>query len=245
MSKTVNNLVEHLNKYKDAIVIVGPKALEDSYDFNMEDFNENYNRKSLVRSPEQMWDFFTNNMYKQIDGYTNDLYTEISRLNDVVGIVVDQNINSPMINNKIELHGSVHTFKCTKCKTIYPAQYVYDSSDEITTDCELCGAAIRPTVLLSGERYDAVDFNKVQESFAKSHTVILIGVDFTEEPILKLIAEFGDRRSIVNSNDGEEELMMVCIKSSTEDFDPNELCFFEFVVDGDVKSSLERLNGAF
>ena len=246
MSRTVKNLVEHLNKYKDAVIIVGPGALaqQDRNDYSIEEFNDNYNRKSLVRDPQKMWNFFNNKMKKDLSDETIDTYKAIKKLDEVTSLIIDQNTNAPMMAKKADIHGSLHSFKCNKCKTIYSKQYVYDFNEE-NHECELCGSAIRPTVLLSGERYDNTIFLQVQEKIKASHTLILVGMDYTEESLMQLIAEYGDIKSFINSKEEGEEKMLVSIQTTEEEFDPNEMTFFEFIVKGDIKDALERLNKAF
>lgn len=246
MSRTVKDLVEHLNKYKDAVIIVGPGALapQDKNDYSMEEFNENYNRKSLVREPEKMWNFFNEKMKKDFSNETRDTYVAIKELNDIASLIIDQNTNAPHMDKKVDLHGSLHKFKCNKCKTIYTDAYVYGLGKE-THECEVCGGTIRPTVLLSGERYDNAIFLEVQEKIKASHTLILIGMDYTEESLMQLIAEYGDVKSFINAKEEGEEKMLVSIQTTDEEFDPNEMAFFEFIVKDNVKDALIRLKRAF
>ena len=204
MSRTVKDLVEHLNKYKDAVIIVGPGALapQDKNNYSVEEFNENYNRKALVREPEKMWDFFNNKMRKDISEETLNTYRAIKNFNEITSLIIDQNTNAPMMSKKADLHGSLHNFKCNKCKVSYTADYVYGVEEGHTTECEVCGGTIRPTVLLSGERYDNAMFLEIQEKIKASHTVILVGMDYTEESLMQLIAEYGDIKSFINAKLG-------------------------------------------
>lgn len=248
MSRTVKNLVNHLNKYKDAVIIVGPGALaqQDKNDYSVEEFNYNYNRKSLVRDPQKMWNFFNDNMKKDLSNETMDTYRAIKELDDVTGLIIDQNINAPHMMKKADLHGSLHKFKCNKCKITYTSDYVYGPEDEtFTTECEECGGTIRPTALLSGERYDNAMFLDVQEKIKASHTLILLGMDYTEESLMQLIAEYGDVKSFINAKEDDEEKMLVSIQTLEEEFDPNEMAFFEFIVKGNIKDALLRLKSAF
>lgn len=246
MSRTVKDLVEHLNKYKDAVIIVGPGALapQDKNDYSIEEFNDNYNRKSLVRNPEKMWNFFNDKMKKDFSNETRNTYIAIKELNDIASLIIDQNTNAPKMSKKSDLHGSLHDFKCNKCKTLYTEQYVYGFEEENHV-CELCDGPIRPTVLLSGERYDNAMFLDVQEKIKASHTLILIGMDYTEESLMQLIAEYGDVKSFINAKEEDEEKMLVAIQTNEEDFDPNEMAFFEFIVKGNIKDALVRLKSAF
>lgn len=246
MSRTVKDLVEHLNKYKDAVIIVGPGALapQDKNEYSIEEFNNNYNRKALVREPQKMWDFFNDKMRKEISEETFNTYRAIKQFDDITALIIDQNTNAPMMAKKADLHGSLHNFKCNKCKISYTSNYIYDCEEEVH-ECEVCGGTIRPTALLSGERYDNAIFLDVQEKIKASHTVILIGMDYTEESLMQLIAEYGDVKSFINAKEEGEEKMLVSIQTKEEEFDPNEMAFFEFIVRDNIEDALKRLKKAF
>lgn len=234
--RTVQELIKHLREHKDAVIILGPGVLEHKADYSVEDFNNNYNRKALVRDPERLWDFFMNNMYREATSKEEELFNTIKSLKDITGLVVNQNMIAHTIGNTIDLHGSFGIFMCPKCKTIYTKDYI-TSVEPFENECECCGATIRPTALLSGERYNHTDFKLIEESISKAHTVILIGMDYTEEPLLKLIAQYGDVKAITEAKDK----VLVSIQSPEEDFDPNEMTHFEFIVKDDIQSALDRL----
>lgn len=234
--KTVQELVKHLNEYKDAVIIMGPGVLEKQAEYSVEEFNENYNRKALVRQPDKLWNFFMDKMYREATDKENILFNTIKSLKDITGLVVNQTMIAHTIGNTIDLHGSLSIFKCNKCKTIYTNEYL-TSKEPYENECELCGATIRPTALLSGERYNHTDFNLVEESIMNAHTVILIGMDYTEEPLLNLIAKYGDFKAITQAKDK----VLVSIQRSEEDFDPNEITHFEFIVRDDIQAALDRL----
>lgn len=234
--KTVQELIEHLNEHKDAVIIVGPGILEKQSDYTMEEFNENYNRKALVREPEKLWNFFMNKMYREATDKENTLLNTIKTLEDVTGLVINQNMIAHTIGNTINLHGSLSIFQCPKCKNIYTKEYV-TSIEPYENSCECCGAIIRPTALLSGERYNHTDLSIVEESIMKTHTLILIGMDYTEETLLKLIAQYGDCKAITQAKDK----VLVSIQTPEEEFDPNEMTLFEFIVRDDIQAALDRL----
>lgn len=234
--RTVQELVEHLNEHKDAVIILGPGVLEEKATYSVEDFNDKYTRKALVREPQKLWNFFMNNMYREATSKEEKLFNTIKSLKDITGLVVNQNMIAHTIGNTIDLHGSYGIFICPKCKTIYTKDYI-TSKEPYENECECCGATIRPTALLSGERYNHTDFKLVEESIANAHTIILIGMDYTEEPLLKLIAQYGDIKAITESKDK----VLVSIQTKEEEFDPNEMTHFEFIVKDNIQSALDRL----
>lgn len=241
--KTAKDLVEHLNKYKDAVIIIGPGVLEEKLEYDMNEFNDNYNRKALVREPNKLWNFFIDKMYRTATLKEKEMFNTIKQLEDITGLVINQNMIAHTIGNTIDLHGSINKFMCPKCKIQYTIDYVL-SKEPYEHECECCGATIRPTALLSGERYNKIEFNKIEEAVLSTHTIILIGMDYTEEALMKLIAYFGDAKAFTNEK-GEEQKVLVSIQTPEEEFDPNEMTHFEFIVKDDIKAALDRLIGNF
>lgn len=234
--KTVQELINHLNTYKDAVVIIGNGILDTKSNFSIDDFNKDYNRKNLVRNPEILWNFFINNIYKDISINERELFELIYSLDDITNIYINQNILAINNDKLINLHGSVNTYTCSKCKTSYTNQYI-TSKEPYNNICEKCNNIIRPTVLLSGERYNIKNYNTIQEAINNTHTIILIGMDYSEDILLNLIAKYGDIKNLSQANDK----ILVAIQSKEEEFNPNDLTHFNFIVKDDIKSALNRL----
>lgn len=240
--KTIKDLKEHLEKYKDAIIIIGPGILskENRPLYSIEDFNENYNRKVLARDNKKLWKFFKEYIYNELNSESLDAYESLKFLIPYSSTIIDQNPNSPYpITNAILLHGKQDLYKCQRCKTLYVPESIDD-----TYTCEACGKSIRPSVLLSGERYDDNEFHRIKEEFNKTHTIILLGIDYSEISLLDLIAKFDDKRAVeqdFGKNENVEERIIVAIQEEDEDFDPNELAFCNFLVKDNIKAALVRL----
>lgn len=250
--KTVNELIEHLQKHNDAIMIIGPGILkeEDKPSYSIEEFNENYNRKVCVREPKKMWEFFTEKIYKELSKDSLDNLKELSKLEEYTQLSVSQLYNlSPIMEDRIDLHGNQYVFTCPKCKTIYSKEYVFMDEDNVETECEVCGSNIRPSVLLAGERYNHEKFENIKEAFANTHTVILVGMDYTEESLLTLLADYESKRQLKvlekEANKDVDDYVVVAIQDKQEQFDPNELLFCNFLVRDDIKEALKRLNENF
>lgn len=234
---TVQELIKHLKKHKDAVIIVGSEVNQLKKDYRTEDFNEIYNRKNLKRNPKELWDFYSKNILTDIDD--NNIYNLIQNLD--YSLLVNQNINGPTVEKTFDIHGNVGIYICPKCKTVYSSKAVFDGEDT-HNECELCGAIIRPTVLLTGERYDQAMFDSLKDNLITTHTLILIGMDYSEQPLLDLIADYGDIKSQVNaSGDPENQKAIVVIQTAEQPFDTNEITFCDFVVKDDIETALDRL----
>lgn len=239
--KTIKDLKAHLEKYKDAIIIIGPGILskDNKPKYTIEEFNENYNRKNLSRNPKKLWDFFYNKIYNELDEESLSSYESLKFLVPFSSTIIDQNFNSPYsLTQAILFHGKQDIYKCQKCKTIYIPKSV--GEDHV---CELCGKNIRPSVLLSGERYLDEEFHRIKEEFNKTHTLILVGMNYCESLLLDLIGDYDTKRALEQdlSKDAEEERIIVAIQEPDEEFDPNELAFCQFLVRDNIKEALVRL----
>lgn len=237
--KTLDELVKHIKTHKDAVIVVGPGINPYKPSYSIDEFNEHYNRKLLRRDPEKLWNFYLENVITDINNsVVYDYIEEIDR-----SLVVDQNINGSIAATY--LHGHVNLYKCQKCKTLYPIEGL-ETEEGIITECENCGNHLRPTVLLSGERYNQVQFDEFKEKLLETHTLILIGIDYTEEAILNLIADYGDMKANCNANSDENnQRVIVAIQNKEEEFNPNEIARCEFLVKDDITNAMSRFMDAY
>lgn len=227
--RTLEDLVNHMNKYKDTVIISGSKILNIETTFSDEEFNENYTKKKLVREPEEFWKFFSEKIYKPvIHSPVTDL---LKRIN--TSLIINQDIYND-IPDSVNIRGSMNKFICPKCKNTFKTS----DSDISNLKCS-CGKRYRPSVLLSGEKINQVKYDLMRSNILNTHTLFLVGVDFTEQVYLDIITDYADKKALINSDENnDEEFFIVCL--TNDNFDPNELFFCEYLVKGDIKDSLER-----
>ena len=237
--RTVQDLVEHMKKYKDAVIIFGSNIDNCGQALSKEEFNKSYTRKNLVRNPECLWEYFLNEMYTEPSKRVDTVKREIEKMDDVVSAIVNQTMFYPNLNKSIPLHGSIDKFICSKCKTEYTIDYI-TSKEPFEYECELCDGHIRPTALLAGERYVKADLDAVKEAIKNTHTLFLIGMDYTEQALMEIISEYADVTSF-NADTTEEEHMLIAVQNNEESFDPNEMAFFHFIVKDDISEAMKRL----
>lgn len=230
--KTLDELVSHMKKYKDAVIILGPGINKVPINYTAEEFNENYTRKNLKRNPKVLWDFYLSKVIcEENESVIYDLIQELDH-----AIVIDQNYNGKYAD--IYFHGHINLYKCQKCKVLFSIEGL---DLENNTTCEHCGGELRPTVLLSGERYDNDDYMKIKESILNTHTLITIGMDYNEDSLSNLIADYGDMKAQINANDPEDMRILVGIQDANYYYNPNEIAFFEFLVKDDIELALNKL----
>lgn len=247
MTRKVEDLVSHLKKYKDAVIIVGPGILENPI-IKKEEFNGKYTLKAFRRDKKTFWQYYLDNLNKEMDDKANSVIDLIDKhLSEYSSIVIDQNINSRAIDKGERLHGSIYEYKCPKCKTVYTEEYM-KLDGHSNSYCELCSTDLRPSVLFYGEKYNRAIYDKIVDLMNETHTVILIGMDYTEVSLIDILVDYGVIKSIASSGDEEntpDEKMIVAIQNEKEEIDPNEIVFCEFLVKGDIKESIDRLLSKF
>ena len=62
---TLDDLKEHLFKYKDATIVVGNDIILDKEMFLPYNSPADYSRKSMVKTPEKFWGLYKESVYKE------------------------------------------------------------------------------------------------------------------------------------------------------------------------------------
>lgn len=240
---TITQLVSHMQKYKDALFILGPGA--GFYNIptpTREQLEANYSSKTLRRKPEEFWPFFKEFIFIDPDQnqptQTQD-NVQLLREKGVVGAIVTQTTDGSWeyhlgTEKVIQLHGTSADFVCmnSECKTHFTHHYVM-SLEQPVPQCEVCGKELRPNILLFGEKYRDDRFEAFKHHILTTHTLILIGVDFTEEAVMQMVANYVDMKTLMNAQNEDEKRMAVVINPPSG-YDVNEeIGFFEFIVDED------------
>ena len=194
-------LLNHLKQYKDAVIVLGPDIAKVNVVVD-EESKDNFNRKSMVRDPKAFWEYYTKNLMK-LYSY-NDITTEtVEALLDLNlhATVIDTNIIDILTRTKaIYPAGKNKELKCVKCGKSYDAENMYHQLkyQDTTLKCS-CGGNIKPTVLCFGEKYPLNIYNEVKDAIFKeengkaslnTHTLIFIGVDFTDSLISEVIDSY-------------------------------------------------------
>lgn len=237
MLKNLEDLKNHLNKYKDALIIIGPGI--NPYIFNKDDnFKENYNKKSIRRNYVDTIKYYKNNLNVEINNC--EAYDIIKTIPH--GLIVDQNINGSIPANYI--HGHVNVLRCQKCRTVYSKASMDFNKEKL--ECEVCnGGLIRPTVLLDGENYDPLLIKEFEDALSTTHTLILVGADLSEAYFDQKIIDFGADKAFFNSDNyngnSSEEKVLVAIEAKDSAVDTQDLVKCEFFVKDDVTEALIRL----
>lgn len=96
-----------------------------------------------------------------------------------------------------ELHGSLERFYCMRCHLNFPAEQVY--SQQTTPHCEVCGALVRPDVVLYGEQLDPDVLTTSMEAVRQADCLIVGGSSLVVYPAAGLLDYFrGDCLILIN-----------------------------------------------
>ena len=236
-------LLKHLKEYKDAVIILGPDIANKNICVT-EESKDSFNRKTMIRDPKKFWSYYVDNLMK-LYSY-QDITTEtVEALLDLKlhSTVIDTNIIDVLTHTStISPAGKNRRLECVKCGKNYNAEEMYHQLkfQDSTLKCE-CGGNIKPSVLCFGERYPMNVYNRVKEAIfieengkvsLNTHTLIFIGVDFSDSLIQEVIDSFDALK------DANHYSVIIADKEHREDviyYNP------EFGVCDDIEQGVSRL----
>ena len=156
----------------------------------------------LKRCPEKFFSYYKNNMLYP-DAKPNAAHLTLAKweregkLTSVITQNVDGLHQMAGSKNVIELHGSVLRNYCVSCGTLHPLAHILESDG--LPRCRLCGAVVRPDVVLYGENLDGAAFMQAQEDIACADVLIVGGTSLTVYPAAGLVQHFrGEHFIIIN-----------------------------------------------
>lgn len=88
-----------------------------------------------------------------------------------------------------ELHGSILRNHCTKCHHFYDAEYIFNSKD-IVPKCSICGAIIKPDVVLYEEPLDNSVYDSALKDISQCDMLIIGGTSLAVYPASYLLHYF-------------------------------------------------------
>jgi hypothetical protein len=199
----IDILIKHLYFHKDAVIILGPDILGECKQFEItKETYDSYNRKQMIKQPKEFWQYYAMNITKPL-AVSNRITQELTKFLSLGlhSTVIDTNIVKTIKdNNLISPNGKNDVLECVKCHKAYDSNKMFEQlmNQEKVLKCE-CGGNIKPTVLYHGEKYDINIYKAVKDAVFKeengtpklnTHTLIFIGVDFTDSLISELIDSY-------------------------------------------------------
>ena len=236
--RSVEFLIEHMNHYNNTVVILGQDVISHqglTVDDGSEEDNvikNNFNRRTLVKFPEQFWGIYNN----IIAGEEEDsfVYPIVESLK--AKTIYNQSISSDSKYDFININGHVSDNICTKCKK----KFSQDEMKDIYA-CDICNVPIYPSTLLRFKKTRELKA-EIEESIVKANTIFLIGVDLRDKDIRDAINKYME----LKKNQGENaKRLLIVIEEESPMFNVEELGFVEYLIRGNIDETMNRFNKVF
>lgn len=163
----------------------------------------------------EFFDFYRDKML-YLNAEPNAAHRKLAELERAgkLSAVVTQNIDGlhqkAGSKNVFELHGSVHRNYCTKCRRLYDAEFIRQSTG--IPRCE-CGGAVKPDVVLYEEGLDQRTLYGAVEAIGQADMLIIGGTSLAVYPAASLVNYYhGSRLALINRTatpqDGNADLVI-------------------------------------
>ena len=212
MKELFNDLVSD----KNIVVITGAgvstasgipdfRSSDGLYNKSNEEFYEKYpelrqkpveyllSKSCLFEHPDAFYDFYKANKVLSDNIKPNIVHSvlvDLEKKGYIEGIIT-QNIDNlhqeAGSENLIAIHGS-NDFYCTECGTVYSKErYI---NDGYKCSCEGCKGIIRPKIVLYGECYNLMDYQKCINMIKNADIIVAAGTSLTVSTVTKFITLF-------------------------------------------------------
>lgn len=175
-----------------------------------------FSRKTMVKNPNMFWQFYKQMILKDPEESleTYDTIKEFINM-DLIKSVIDFNTDGLLKDVKplyIPMKGNRNIVQCVKCNKTYNVSDINLNTEKpiICSDIEGdCKGKIKPTIPFYGEKYDTINItNTFHEIFTyddndvaiglNTHTLILIGTNFTEDLLDEIIRGYNQFKTRQN-----------------------------------------------
>lgn len=245
--RKINDLLKHLKKYKDAVIIIGNNTItkkiivddetkKESIFFQPDKENkEIFSRKAMIKEPKEFWKFYKENIMNDCSEDIDlirpyELTKELTDMN-IIKSLIDFNTDGILSNVNVEyipMKGNRNILQCVKCKQTVDISNIDLNTEEVIIHSKCnesidCKGKIKPSIPFFGEEYEQKNVSDMFRSIFKyddndkpiglnTHTLFLIGADFTENIIDEIIEGFNrfkgkDNALSVFITDGEDLFM--------------------------------------
>jgi NAD-dependent deacetylase len=145
--------------------------------------------------PERFWRFYGERFATLKDKRPNDVHRALAMLErkGMLDAVITQNID--MLHRKagtrdlVEMHGSIECCSCELCGTsvdLLEAQARLVADARGVPRCEVCGAPLKPDVVLFGEMLPPGAMERAEELCASAELLLCIGTSLEVHPVAGL-----------------------------------------------------------
>ena len=145
------------------------------------------------RDPARFWSYYRPRFHALGDKRPNAAHGALAELErrGLLAGVITQNIDrlhrAAGSENVVEVHGSIATSACRDCDASYGIEAV-DAlfNAEGVAECEACGGAVKPDVVLFGEMLPEAAMRQAQELAAQADLMLCVGSSLIVHPVAGL-----------------------------------------------------------
>lgn len=248
----IEELIESLKKYNDAVIVLGKDIVsKENKIFKVDEESKKiFNRKTLYKNPEIYWQFYFNCVYNEERTYTKEekaVYKLISKIN-AVKIINDTTLDPypEYAKKSFNLSGATNELTCVSERHLLCGENIAEKLKNTNFKCNICDSIYKPTILMYGEKYDPLMLQELNNIISReengkrtpnTHNLIFIGADFDNDIIHDIAISFKALKE--SSETVDEKFFLTFIL----DHDPVNIERYEpdFSTTDDIEDSINRL----
>jgi NAD-dependent deacetylase len=145
------------------------------------------------RDPARFWSYYRPRFHSLGDKRPNAAHEALAELErrGLLEGVITQNIDrlhrAAGSQNVVEVHGSIETSTCRRCKASYGVAEVDGLfGEDGVAACASCGGAVKPDVVLFGEMLPEAAMGRAQELATSADLMLCIGSSLVVHPVAGL-----------------------------------------------------------
>lgn len=172
----------------------------------------------FIAHPDEFYDFYKNKLLS-LNAKPNAAHYKLAELEKAgkLKAVITQNIDglhqAAGSKNIYELHGSMHSYHCTKCGKEFDMSYILNSNSGLNSAlnsvpyCDDCHGLVKPDIVLYQENLDFEVLANARREIAKADMLIVAGTSLSVYPAAGLLdAFFGKYLVVINKDMPKKDL---------------------------------------
>jgi NAD-dependent deacetylase len=170
------------------------------------------------RDPTRVWEFYERRLSILADAQPNDAHVALAQLEEdgLLLAVITQNVDglhqAAGSREVVEVHGSIRSAVCLRCRRTYAAEAVHERLPLPRCDC---GQVLKPGVVMFGELLPVDAYERAEELARRARLLLAVGSTLEVHPVAGLplvTARAGGALAIVNRGptalDGRADLRL-------------------------------------
>ncbi len=162
-------------------------------------------RSFFLKKPEIFYDFYYKYFLSETPApnpahYALAQLEQMSKLTAVITQNIDGLHQAAGSRNVLELHGTIATYHCIRCREPYPVEEVASLHGGVP-HCPHCGGLIHPDVVLYEEGLDGDTVEAAVEALVEADLLIIGGTSLAVYPAASFLRYFGGDHIVLINRD--------------------------------------------